>query len=397
MTANEAKESVVKAGIRLVESGLIARTWGNVSCRISESSFVITPSGRDYLTLTADEIVTVEISDCSYSGSIKPSSEKGLHAETYILHPEAQFVIHTHQDNASVVGALGLDQFKVLSESSLLGTEVICAEYGLPGTKKLRRGAHAALLRSHGNAIIMKNHGALCFGKDYEEAFSVAKELEIACENFMEAKYLEVSHQTNFDSDLMRRYSLSRMNLAIDMTKDFATGFYCEGERTDDGFTLHTVSNASFNVKTDKLNDSLPKEAVIFNEIFKKYPEINNIEHSDKINTTAVSCADTTLRPLLDDFAQIVGTHVKTVEDEAKPIVLALGSASAVLIRNNGAYCCGSSSGDATAVSMIMEKGCKSQIGAAIFGHIKPINRFECALMRFIYLKKYSKQASVNK
>ena len=46
MTLHEAKETVVLAGKKLVESGLIARTWGNVSCRISDSHFVITPSGR---------------------------------------------------------------------------------------------------------------------------------------------------------------------------------------------------------------------------------------------------------------------------------------------------------------------------------------------------------------
>ncbi len=40
MTINEAKELVIKAGLKLVESGLIARTWGgNVSCRIDDSSF----------------------------------------------------------------------------------------------------------------------------------------------------------------------------------------------------------------------------------------------------------------------------------------------------------------------------------------------------------------------
>ncbi len=71
MTVDEARGLVVKAGKKLVESGLIARTWGNVSCRISAHQFVITPSGRDYLTMTPDEIVTVAISDCSYGGNIQ--------------------------------------------------------------------------------------------------------------------------------------------------------------------------------------------------------------------------------------------------------------------------------------------------------------------------------------
>ena len=52
----EAKKIVVEAGKKLVETGLIARTWGNVSCRISDTQFVITPSGRDYISLTPDEL-----------------------------------------------------------------------------------------------------------------------------------------------------------------------------------------------------------------------------------------------------------------------------------------------------------------------------------------------------
>ena len=44
----QAKKEVIAAGLRLVETGLIARTWGNVSCRVDENSFVITPSGKPY-------------------------------------------------------------------------------------------------------------------------------------------------------------------------------------------------------------------------------------------------------------------------------------------------------------------------------------------------------------
>ena len=48
----QAKKEVIAAGLRLVEKGLIARTWGNVSCRVDENSFVITPSGKPYEGLT---------------------------------------------------------------------------------------------------------------------------------------------------------------------------------------------------------------------------------------------------------------------------------------------------------------------------------------------------------
>ena len=68
----EAKKLVVAAGKKLVESGLIARTWGNVSARISDTQFVITPSGRAYETLTPEEVVVVNIEDCSYEAILSP-------------------------------------------------------------------------------------------------------------------------------------------------------------------------------------------------------------------------------------------------------------------------------------------------------------------------------------
>ena len=70
----EARELVIRAGLELSESGLIARTWGNISARISDTQFVITPSGRAYEDLTPDQIVITNIEDCSYEGSVKPSS-----------------------------------------------------------------------------------------------------------------------------------------------------------------------------------------------------------------------------------------------------------------------------------------------------------------------------------
>lgn len=154
MERNEAKNLVIKAGLELVHSGLIARTWGNVSCRIDENTFAVTPSGREYSSLSTNDIVEVSINDLSFSGEIRPSVEKGIHAAVYRLHPEINFVIHTHQENASALSATGLDYFEPSSEFSELGKIVICAKYALPGTKSLCRNVTDALKISSGNAMI---------------------------------------------------------------------------------------------------------------------------------------------------------------------------------------------------------------------------------------------------
>ena len=186
----EAKKIVVEAGKRLVSSGLIARTWGNVSCRVDDNHFVITPSGRAYETLTPDEIVLVSIDDLSYEGDIKPSSEKGIHAKCYELRPETNFVIHTHQMYASIISALGYDINGIGGESrDIIGDNIPVSSYGLSGTGKLKNAVVEALKRSDSKAVIMKHHGAVCLGADYDDAFKVASELEKVCERYILDRY----------------------------------------------------------------------------------------------------------------------------------------------------------------------------------------------------------------
>ena len=136
----EAKRLVVEAGKRLVQTGLIARTWGNVSARISDTQFVITPSGRAYEDLTPEEIVVVNIEDCSHEGDIKPSSEKGVHAAAYRHHPTVDFVIHTHQRAATIVSITGMEIRNVYDElKGVLGDKIPCAEYAMSTTESFRK------------------------------------------------------------------------------------------------------------------------------------------------------------------------------------------------------------------------------------------------------------------
>ena len=127
----KAREAVVEAGRRLFERGLVARTWGNVSARVSEHLFVITPSGRAYEHLRPEDLVLLDCRDLAKLGRQKPSSEKGIHADAYRLRPEVNFVIHTHQDMASILSTLGQ------------GGSVPCAAYGLPSTDLLRRAVRS--------------------------------------------------------------------------------------------------------------------------------------------------------------------------------------------------------------------------------------------------------------
>lgn len=376
MNIIEAKELVIKAGLKLVESGLIARTWGNISCRIDENSFLITPSGRDYISLTTDEIVFVNISDCSYEGNVKPSSEKGIHADVYKMFPEINFIIHTHQENASIIGATGLDSIKLKDNNPYLGDEVLCAPYSLPGTKSLCRKVSKTLSNSKGKAVIMKNHGAICIGKDYDEAFAIASELETACDDFISAKHLELGDEYEFNNK----------------TKDEDFISFPNSERTEDGLVLYYNDGQEIELKFNEINESSTMETKTYKFIYKIHKDIDYILFKSTSAINKISSLSIPLRPLLDDFAQIVGTVAKNAKNTPVDITAALKNSSAVFIQNSGALCCGQTKDDAIATGMILEKGSKAYLAASLFGKVKPINTIESLLMRFVYLRKYSKQ-----
>jgi L-fuculose-phosphate aldolase len=274
----------------------------------------------------------------------------------------------------------------------LLGKEIICAAYGLPGTGKLAKGIAQALRKSSGNTVIMKHHGALCFGINEEEAFMAATQLEEACEAVIAARYLQMKPDIVYDPAKMREFALINMSEKEKNSNLTIRPPYCSSERTKEGFKLLLPEGKSLSIRNGDLPDSLPEDAVIHQEIYQSNQKINYILHSDTPYTHTISCAERILYPLVDDFAQLVGTSVRNINRDSPLKTTALKKSSAVFIKNSGAFCCGNTKGDALAVSMILEKNCKAYTAGILFGGTKPISLLDRNLMRFVYLKKYSRQ-----
>lgn len=404
MDIMQAKETVIRAGKELIAAGLIARTWGNISCRISEKQFVITPSGRAYETLTPEEIVLVNIEDLEYEGEIKPSSEKGIHAACYKLRPEVNFVIHTHQVNASIVSALGMDINNVEGENAqVVGTNLPIASYGLPGTKKLRKGVIDAITRSDAKAAVMAHHGAVCMGVDYDDAFNVAQKVEDICEQYVMDKYTSLTGKVADNLTAINDYVVEKFVKKPSTAPEFPA---CKSERDGSVFNISLVDGdgaiTRIDIETGNIiaGDASNESIELHRAVYKKRADVNFISHSKDPYTVACSKMGKTMRPLIDDFAQIVGVTVKSAKYDpnnslqtSKKVVKKLKGRNAVLLENNGALCVAGSEYDAGAIEFITNKGAKIQISAQMFEKVEPINPLETRIMRLVYKLKYSKQA----
>ena len=346
----EARKLVIEAGLRLLENKLIARTWGNISARISKDEFIITPSGKAYDRLTPADLVKVRVADCSYKGNVKPSSEKGVHAAAYAQRSHIGFIIHTHQYYASVVAA----------ECRNIRTAP-CAAYALPGTTKLKRFvAECVKNNPYENSFLMARHGTLILGSDMEEAFSRAEALEEKCRGLVEARVNLNAAEADgeFDTSKIKIRALPFVKVVSDpyimkcCEKGKPVGSYIDDFAQIAGPDIQVVDRDEWAAERALLGYSTSQSAKGF---------------AGKMPMTGALDRMGGQQPALNS---------------------AIGR-NAVLVKGVGAVCAGKTKSDAEAIAMIVSKNCAA---ACYTKYAKPLGGIDARLQRYIYLTKYSKQ-----
>lgn len=177
-----ARGAIVAMGRVLIERRLVAGSWGNISCRVEDSDIIaITPSGLGYENQDAADIVLVDADGRTMEGIHIPSSETPLHTAIYTAIPEAKAIIHTHSIYASALAAMRKPVPAIIEDIiQIIGGRVNCAEYALPGTQDLADNAVRAMCGK--KAVLLANHGTVCWGKSLADALLVAEILEKAAQ-----------------------------------------------------------------------------------------------------------------------------------------------------------------------------------------------------------------------
>ncbi len=349
----EDRQHIIDVAKELHEIGLLVRTWGNISCRTDSDHFLITPSGIRYEDLRPEMIVLVDMNDMSYQGDFKPSSEKLVHAAAYKARKDCDFIIHTHQVFATCAGSLGIK--KVFSYFEDEDVTIPVAAYALPGTQKLADNVARALNKyKSSNGIIMANHGTLCLGHSSNEALFEAEMMETACNNFLE--------------------DVCKMDMTHGVEEMFSS-------HLENGEIIYDVPDTPERVKT------------IHKHIYERRPDARFVIHNKSEAVMMVSRRANHMKPLLDDFAQLIGVSVKIPSNEGEIYHNIKKNVNVVFSPNDGAYCLGGSKDDAEAVAMVLDKGCIAYVAAMRNGEGHYLSWFDCVKMNRNYRKNYSKLA----
>ena len=185
------KQKVLGANLLLPKYGLITFTWGNVSAIDREKGIVaIKPSGVDYDTMKAEDIVLVDLEGHIVEGSLKPSSDLATHLEFYRNWKNIGGVVHTHSRWATGFAQAGLDiQALGTTQADYFYGNIPCtrlmSEEEIHGDYELETGKVIVETFKERNidpdevpAVLVHSHGPFCWGTDAFNAVHNAVVLE---------------------------------------------------------------------------------------------------------------------------------------------------------------------------------------------------------------------------
>jgi L-ribulose-5-phosphate 4-epimerase len=98
------REQVLNANREIARRGLALHTFGNASGVDRSGSkplVVIKPSGVDYATMTAVNLVITDLDGRIIEGALRPSSDLDTHTLLYREFPQIGGVVHTHSEFAT--------------------------------------------------------------------------------------------------------------------------------------------------------------------------------------------------------------------------------------------------------------------------------------------------------
>lgn len=190
------KERVAVADFmkRLYDRQLTTASGGNISLRVSDDEFCITPSSLDKGSLTAESIAVVKFDGTNLTPELKLSIESEMHRQILLKRPDLHAVVHAHPVFASAFATAQpcvLDS-RLIAETYFILGEIVNVPYFIMGSKELADAVSEAVV--HNTAVLLENHGALCAAKDLLHAFDGIDLMERLAQMTILRRFIDNSH-----------------------------------------------------------------------------------------------------------------------------------------------------------------------------------------------------------
>jgi L-fuculose-phosphate aldolase len=169
-TESQLRDDIVAVGKLVYQKGWVAANDGNITIRLSEDRVLCTPTGVSKGMMKPDDMIICDMQGNKISGEKERTSEIAMHLTVYNIRPDVRSVVHAHPPVATGFATAGRPLDLALLPEVIIGLGCVpLADYGLPGTPALTEPMLPFIPKY--DAILMANHGAVCYGDEVFKAF----------------------------------------------------------------------------------------------------------------------------------------------------------------------------------------------------------------------------------
>ena len=206
------RDEICKVGASLFDRGLTAGSSGNISVRLDDGGWLMTPTNMSLGALDPARLSRLDVTGRLISGD-QPTKEAFLHLSMYGERKDAAAVVHLHSSHATAVSILrDVDPNDVLPALTAYYVMRVgrlpLVPYFAPGDPDLAHAVRALASKHH--AVLLANHGPVVAGTSLANAQYATEELEETAKLFLmlhnQALRLLTPEQI---ADLRRRFNLS--------------------------------------------------------------------------------------------------------------------------------------------------------------------------------------------
>jgi L-fuculose-phosphate aldolase len=183
------KDEICAVGKKLWHRQFVDGNGGNISYRLREDAVLCTPTLCSKADLRPQDLSLVDLSGNQLAGDRPRTSEILLHLEIYKAVPEAKAVVHCHPPHATAYAITGrVPPTCIIPEFEVFVGRVALSPYETPGTQKFAETV-LPYVKSH-NAVLLGNHGIVCWADTVTHAEWYAEVLETYCWTLLIASQL---------------------------------------------------------------------------------------------------------------------------------------------------------------------------------------------------------------
>jgi len=198
-------DTFVKACHKVGAYDLVKCSSGNMSWRLDDEHALISASGAWIPEITGQQVSVCKLKDDTCVSGPVPTIESAFHLGILRQNPDVNVVLHFQTPYATSIACGDPTSYNynvIIEIPAYIGTSSV-VDYMQPGSSELAQ----AVISSMKNAkmAILRNHGLVTVGTDFNEAIERAAFFELACKilltqdnpKFLNEKQIEALRKTS--------------------------------------------------------------------------------------------------------------------------------------------------------------------------------------------------------